>query len=43
MKEVKPIQPFRVRYGRFSIQLPGELALYLLAKIIAVLLIQMHL
>lgn len=38
-----PLLPVRVRYRRFSLQLPGELALYLLMKIIAVLLLLLHL
>ena len=37
MKEVVPLRPFRVRFGRFSLQIPGEILLILLTKIIVVL------
>jgi hypothetical protein len=32
-EEVKPMQPLLVRWGRFSMRVPGEAILFLLSKI----------
>jgi len=37
VKEVVLMRPLRVRFGRFSLTMPGEVTLFLLTKIVVVL------
>jgi hypothetical protein len=43
VKEVMLMRPVRVRIGRFSLSMPAEVILYLLAKIFVVLVLLLHL
>lgn len=36
------MRPVRVRFGRFSLSMPAEVVLYLLAKIFVVVLLLLH-